>query len=179
MRTAEDEDFFEHEKELIIMLEHCGNNRFDEYLEYISSKTNNFEDIYNAYLQCRDEITYTAYTHDERYGKYPVVVHNKNLEDRQRKLDTAFLKYNKNMTPRIIKEFINGGQLDDKPINGKYKPVNGITKFMEWLYNENYEDYLKFWFFKKFIFYKNTDETIKQYLKPSNFGVKRQKKQRR
>ena len=62
-------------------------------------------------------------------------------------------------------------------INGKYKPTAGIiTLFMEWLFNNGYEDYLNFSFFNKFIYYENTDNSIRQYLKPCNFGIKRQKK---
>jgi hypothetical protein len=60
--------------------------------------------------------------------------------------------------------------------NGKYKPIFEITEFMVWLSNYGYEYCLNFRFFKKFIFYENTDGTIKQYLKPCNYGIKRQKK---
>jgi hypothetical protein len=80
--------------------------------------------------------------------------------------------------PQIIQDLIEAGQLEKKPINGKYKPIFEITIFMEWLFNSGYEDYLNFNFFKKFIFYKNKDNSIKQYLKPCNYGVKRQKKKK-
>jgi hypothetical protein len=60
-------------------------------------------------------------------------------------------------------------------VNGKYKTITGITLFMGWLNNNGYEDYLNFGFFDKYIFYENTEKSIKQYLKPSNFGIKKQK----
>jgi len=103
---------------------------------------------------------------------------NENTEDKKKALtDVDFKNYkNECLTPRIIMDFINEGQLEQGPINGKYKPIAGITLFMEWLYNNNYEDCLNFSFFNKFIFYEKTDGTIKQYLKPSNYGIKRQKK---
>ena len=82
-------------------------------------------------------------------------------------------------TPQVIIDLINAGQLEQETINGKYKPVNKITIFMEWLYNNGYEDYLNFSFFKKFIFFENKDGTIIQYLKPSNFGIKRQKRNKK
>ena len=172
MKTDEDRKIAEEEH--IIMLEHCGNDRFDEYFEYISSRANSFEDIYYAYLECRDEIAFTEYTFDK--SNNPLIVYNKVFEDRQRKLDIAFLKYTENITPQVIKDLIAAGQLGQKMINGKYKPTFEITDFMEWLSNNSYEDYLEFGFFKKFIFYENTDGTIKQYLKPCNYGIKRQKK---
>jgi len=93
--------------------------------------------------------------------------------------DDDFKNYkNEHLTPQIIIDLINAGQLEQGMMNGKYKPINKITLFMEWLFNYGYEDYLKFSFFKKFIFYENTDNSIRQYLKPCNFGIKRQKKRK-
>jgi hypothetical protein len=85
---------------------------------------------------------------------------------------------NEHIIPQIIKDLIDAGQLEQENINGKYKPILEITYFMEWLSKNGYEDYLKYNFFKKFIFYKNTEKTVKQYLKPSMFGIKRQKKKK-
>jgi hypothetical protein len=87
-------------------------------------------------------------------------------------IDKAIKKIN-DRPPKVIVELIDAGQLEQKMTNGKYKPINKITEFMAWLSNYGYEDCLNFKFFKKFIFYKNTEGTIKQYLKPSNFGVKK------
>ena len=94
--------------------------------------------------------------------------------------DEQYKNYkNEYLTPQIIIDLIHAGQLEQEMIKGKYKPINRITLFMEWLYNNGYEDYLKFNFFKRFISYKNTDKSIMQYLKPCNFGVKRQKKNKK
>lgn len=92
--------------------------------------------------------------------------------------DDDFKNYkNEYFTPQIIIDLIHAGQLEQEMINGKYKPTAGIiTLFMEWLFNNGYEDYLNFSFFNKFIYYENTDNSIRQYLKPCNFGIKRQKK---
>jgi hypothetical protein len=103
---------------------------------------------------------------------------NENTDSKKKALtDDDFNNYkNEYFTPQVIKDLIDAGQLGQGMINGKYKPTFEITDFMEWMSINGYEDYLKFGFFKKFIFYENTDGTIKQYLKPSNFGIKRQKK---
>ena len=86
--------------------------------------------------------------------------------------------------PKIFIDLIDAGQLDQemsngilKPImiDGKYKPVSDTKDFMMWLYNNGYEDCLYFKFFQKFIYYIEKDDTIRQYLKPSNFGVKKKK----
>jgi len=78
--------------------------------------------------------------------------------------------------PEIINDLINAGKLEQNMVNGKYKPLLEIKDFMLWLYNYGYEDCLNFNFFNTFIFYELTDETIKQYLKPSNFGGKKQRR---
>jgi hypothetical protein len=102
-------------------------------------------------------------------------------EGREKPLtDNVFRNYlNEHCTPQVIKDLIEAGQLEEKPINGKYKPVFEITDFMIWLDENNYGDYLVFNFFDKFIFYELTKETIKQYLKPSCYGVKKPKKSRK
>ena len=90
--------------------------------------------------------------------------------------DGNFNNYkNEYLTPQVIKDLINAGQLEQKMTKGKYKPVNKITCFMDWLYNNGYEDYLNFQFFKEFIYFKNSENTIIQYLKPCNFGRKRKR----
>ena len=91
--------------------------------------------------------------------------------------DDEFKDYRKEyLTPQIIADLINAGQLEQEMVNYKYKPITGIKIFMDWLSNNGYEDYLNFNFFKKFIFYENTDNSIRQYLKPCNHGVKRKKR---
>jgi len=85
-------------------------------------------------------------------------------------------KSNEYLEPQNVIALINAGELEKKPINGRYKPVRKITLFMEWLNSYGYEDCLNFDFFKRHIYYKQTDGTIKQYLKPTNYGVKRPKK---
>jgi hypothetical protein len=106
---------------------------------------------------------------------------DKNIEGKEKVLtDEQFKNYKKeHLTPKIIIDLIDAGQLEQEIINGKYKPITGITLFMQWLCNNGYEDCLNFNFFKKFIFYENADRTIMQYLKPCNFGVKRQKKNKK
>jgi len=106
---------------------------------------------------------------------------NENIDGKKVTLtDDDFNGYkNEYLTPQVIKDLIDAGQLEQETTNGKYKPIFEIPKFMEWLYNNGYEDYLKYKFFKKFIFYENTEKTIHQYLKPCNFGIKRQKKVRK
>jgi hypothetical protein len=91
--------------------------------------------------------------------------------------DDDFKNYkNEYLTPQIITDLINEGQLEQEMINGKYKPVAKITQFMDWLSNNGYEDCLNPGFFKKFIYHKNTEGTIRQYLKPCNYGVKKKRK---
>jgi hypothetical protein len=103
---------------------------------------------------------------------------DKSIEGKKKALtDEQFKNYkNEHLTPQVIIDLIHAGQLEQEMINGKYKSIGKITRFMEWLFNNGYEDYLNFNFFKKFIFYENTDGTIIQYLKPCNFGKKRDKK---
>jgi hypothetical protein len=103
---------------------------------------------------------------------------NKTIEGKKKALtDEQFKNYKTEyLTPQIIIDLIHAGQLEQEMVNDKYKPITGITLFMEWLSNNGYEDYLNFSFFNKFIFYEKTDGTIKQYLKPCNYGIKRQKK---
>jgi len=105
---------------------------------------------------------------------------NENIDGKKKALtDDDFKNYkDEYFTPQVIKDLIDAGQLGQNMINGKYKPITGITLFMAWLSNNGYEDYLNFSFFNKFIFYEKTDGTIKQYLKPSNFGVKKKKRQK-
>jgi len=77
---------------------------------------------------------------------------------------------------KIIKELIEAGQLDSKPINDKYKPISKITDFLRWLYQNNYEEYINSNFIKKFIICDNTEKTIKQYMKPSMYSKEKKKR---
>jgi hypothetical protein len=167
MRTAEDRETAE--KDFIFMLEHCDRNRFDEYFKHISSKTNNFEDIFNAYLAIRDQITGNFIycdLQDSDIKDFREFV--KEYEDRLEKLDMFFLKYAKNITPPLfIKELIDNGLLKDEKINGKYVPCFDIKDFIYYLSKNDLREYLEFSYFDKYFIFNVDDKTIKQYLKPS------------
>jgi len=130
------------------------------------------------------ELYERIFADNEKY-KDPLYIRKVNMfkefikEDLMENQDDEFKNNNnEHITPQIIKDLIDAGQLEQENINGKYKPILDITVFMEWLSNNGYEDYLKYKFFKEFIFYKNTEKTVKQYLKPSMFGIKRKKKKK-
>jgi len=101
------------------MIECVYTDRFEGFFEYTSSKSNNFEDIFNAYIVCRDALTdnltenlyffssgctfeaYNLTTEDgtpitEKSKRDDVFnALNKDFEDRQQKLDLIFFRYAK------------------------------------------------------------------------------------
>jgi hypothetical protein len=41
---------------------------------------------------------------------------------------------------KIIKDIIEAGQLDSNPVNGQYKPYKTMPQFIQWCFNNGYED---------------------------------------
>jgi hypothetical protein len=106
---------------------------------------------------------------------------NENTEGKKKALDDDDFEDYKNeyFTPQVIKDLIGGGQLEQNMINGKYKPFLRIKDFIAWMSIHGYEDYLNYNFINRYIFHKNTENTINQYLKPCNSGREKQKKAKR
>jgi hypothetical protein len=136
------------------MIECVYCDRYEKFFEYISSKTNNFEDIFSAYKACRDSLienlaenlyffssgcTFEAYNLTTENGT-PITEKsdrddvfnalNKDSEDRRQKLDMIFLQYAKIFVGELdfsIKEFPKNTTEKEKDILN-YLSCNFIIK---------------------------------------------------
>jgi hypothetical protein len=67
--------------------------------------------------------------------------------------------------PLIIKNLIDGGQLEPNPINGKYKPYKSMPNFIVWCFQHGYEDDISAEFiFKNIVFRGSSIRSIKIYI---------------
>jgi hypothetical protein len=55
---------------------------------------------------------------------------------------------------KIIKDIIEAGQLDPNPVNGQYKPYKTMPQFIQWCFNNGYEDDLSPNFILENIFFE-------------------------
>jgi hypothetical protein len=75
--------------------------------------------------------------------------------------------------PKIIKVFIDEGQLEPNPVNGQYKPFKNVRQFIFWCVDNNYEDDISVNFILYYINHEGVDEkSIREYIAEA----KRQKK---
>ncbi|MDR2718608.1 MAG: hypothetical protein LBB89_11175 [Treponema sp.] len=128
------------------MIEFVYEDRFDKYFEYISSEICNFEDIFSAYIMCRNSLkdnlvenlyffssgcTFESYNLTTGNGT-PITEEsdrddvfnalNKDFEDRLQKLDMMFLQYAEKYTGTLdfsIKEFPKDADNNEKEILNK------------------------------------------------------------
>jgi len=125
------------------MIECVYNDRFEGFFEYMSSKSNNFENIFSAYKVCRDALTdnltenlyffssgctFEAYNLTTKDGT-PITEKskrddvfnalNKDFEDRQQKLDFIFLQY--------AKKIDSGEKIDSSELKEMSKTINEIN----------------------------------------------------
>jgi hypothetical protein len=71
-----------------------------------------------------------------------------------------------NASPRIdiIGELKGALQLENEPVEGKYRPSNkSYRSFVHWLFENKYDDYLTERNFFKYICCEHSEETIKRY----------------
>jgi hypothetical protein len=67
--------------------------------------------------------------------------------------------------PKIIKVFIDEGQLEPNPVNGQYKPFKNVRDFVFWLVDNNYEDDISVNFILYYIFHEGVKEnSIREYI---------------
>jgi hypothetical protein len=67
--------------------------------------------------------------------------------------------------PKIIKVFIDEGQLQPNPVNGQYKPFKNVRQFVFWCVDNNYEDDISVDFILYYIFHDGVYETsIREYI---------------
>jgi hypothetical protein len=67
--------------------------------------------------------------------------------------------------PKIIKVFIDEGQLNPIPVNGQYKPFKNVRQFIFWCVDNNYEDDISVNFILHYILHEGVDEnSIREYI---------------
>ena len=67
--------------------------------------------------------------------------------------------------PKIIKVFIDEGQLEPNPVNGQYKPFKNVRQFVFWCVDNNYEDDMSVNFILYYISHEGVDEkSIREYI---------------
>jgi hypothetical protein len=68
--------------------------------------------------------------------------------------------------PKIIKDLIDAGQLDDTPADdGRYKPLKSMPKFIQWCFDNNYGDDISVKFILKYIYFRgNSPRSIQMYI---------------
>lgn len=70
---------------------------------------------------------------------------------------------NKQKIPEIIQELIDTLQLEPEPIGGKYQPTKNDRKFVFWIVDNKYDDYLTQDNYFNFIRCNLEENTIKRY----------------
>lgn len=67
--------------------------------------------------------------------------------------------------PKIIKIFIDEGQLEPNPVNGQYKPFKNVRDFVFWFVDNNYEDDISVNFILYYIYHEGVKESsIREYI---------------
>jgi hypothetical protein len=67
--------------------------------------------------------------------------------------------------PKIIKDFIDEGQLNPNPVNGQYKPFKNVRQFIFWCVDNNYGDDISVNFILHHILHEGVDErSIREYI---------------
>jgi hypothetical protein len=74
--------------------------------------------------------------------------------------------------PKIVKDLIDAGQLDDTPADdGRYKPLKSMPKFIQWCCDNNYGDDISVKFILKYIYFRgNAPRTIEMYISKARKG---------
>jgi hypothetical protein len=68
--------------------------------------------------------------------------------------------------PKIIKDLIDAGQLEELPINRQYKPFKTLRQFIFWCVDNNYGDDLCVPFISHYIFHEGvTNRSIDEYIR--------------
>jgi hypothetical protein len=67
--------------------------------------------------------------------------------------------------PELIKNLIDAGQLEREPVNGKYRPYKSMPQFIQWCFNNGYEDDISKQFVWKNIYFRGDSiRSIEMYM---------------